>query len=55
MKTFKITEQQAQDILNYLGTCKSAQVYDLVTILLNLKEIDEPKEEVKEQIGNDVY
>jgi hypothetical protein len=42
-KTFKITEEQAQQILNYLSTCPYGQVYQLVAILMNLKEIKEQK------------
>jgi hypothetical protein len=43
MKEFKITEQQAQAILNYLSTCPYGQVYQLVAILMNLEEIKEQK------------
>jgi hypothetical protein len=38
IKTFKITEEQAQQILNYLSTCPYGQVYQLVAILINLEE-----------------
>jgi hypothetical protein len=38
IKEFKITEEQAQAILNYLATCPYGQVYQLVAILMNLEE-----------------
>jgi len=48
MKTYKITEEQAQQILNYLGTCPYGQVYQLVQILMTLEEIKEAKEETND-------
>lgn len=43
MKTFTITEEQAQQILNYLSTCPYGQVYQLVQILMTLEEKKDDK------------
>jgi hypothetical protein len=41
MKEFKITQEEAQMILNYLVSCPYMQVRELVDILTSLKEIDD--------------
>ena len=41
-----ISKEDAQKILDYLGTCPASQVYELITILLNLKE--ETKQELND-------
>jgi hypothetical protein len=51
MKTYKITEEQAQKILNYLSTCPYAQVYNLVQEIIGLQEIKEDKKEIPTDYG----
>lgn len=39
MKKYEISEEDAQQIINYLSGCPFAHVYQLVQIMTNLKEI----------------
>jgi hypothetical protein len=48
MKTYKITEEQAQQILNYIsatptGNIPFGEAYKIAQILMNLEEIKEQK------------
>ena len=49
MKNFKISEEDAQKILEYLGSCQYQQVYQLVQILMNLEEI---KKDNKQELND---
>jgi hypothetical protein len=44
MKKYEITEEQAQAIINYLASCQYAQVFQLIAMMQNLKEINEKKD-----------
>jgi len=47
MKTFKLTEQLGQELLNYLASRPYAEVFQLVQKLQTLEEIKEDKEKEK--------
>ena len=42
---YEIHVKLLQDVLNFLGTCPYSQVSNLIPKLLELKKIEEPKEE----------
>ena len=45
-----ISKEDVQKILDYLGTCPAGQVYDLITIMLNLKE--DKKKETNQELND---
>jgi hypothetical protein len=49
MKTFEIREDLAQAVVNYLAERPYKEVRLLVTGMMSLKPIEEPKEPLKEE------
>jgi hypothetical protein len=43
MKKYEITEEQTQQVINYLATCPYGQVFQLVQFLMTLTEIKDDK------------
>ena len=49
MKTFEIREDLAQAVVNYLAERPYKEVRLLITGMMSLKPIEEPKEALKEE------